>query len=247
MTRSVWALAVLVATAPAAHAQVTGNLGANWSDTNNPNTGAFGTWSYQSGTTLLPHVSDWTPLGASTPQPAWAPGTTAGNSFPAVFKATSAQLGWVTGDVIVRTTDANNINTVAEVNWTSPIAGNATVSGSVFEGSVDPGRDTKWLLVVNGLIVTSGTITAGDGHDRSNPFLFSAGAGGPTALFFPNSSAGTTFDLLLTKTTTSSAGDYVGVNYQIDVVPVPEPSLCLAVAAAGLAVGGWAGRRRRNV
>jgi hypothetical protein len=252
MRRALWISLTLAPAllAPAARAQVA-DLSANWSDTSNPNAGSFGTWSYQSGTTPLPHVADWTPLGASTAQPAWAPGTTQGNSFPAEFKATSAQAlsgppGWQVGDVIVRTTDENNISTVAQLRWTSPMAGNVTVSGSVFEGSVDTGRDTRWLLVVNGLIVTSGTLTAGDGHDRSNPFLFSDGDGGAGALVFSNASAGTTFDLLLTKTTSSPAGDYVGVNYRITVAPVPEPALGLIVTAgAGLAVRCLAGRRRR--
>jgi hypothetical protein len=248
MTRAAWiplSLALLVPAA--ARAQVLGNLSANWSDTVNPNVGAYGTWSYLTGTTPLPHVPDWTPLGASTPQPAWAPGTTPGNEFPAEFKATSAQAlggppGWQVGDIIVRTTDQNSISTVAELNWTSPIAGTATVSGSVFEGSVDIGRDTKWLLAVNGLTVTSGVLTAGDGHDRSNPMLFRDGAGGPSSLVIPNVTTGTTFDLLLTKTTTSPTGDYVGVEYQVSVAPVPEPSLCLTVAACVTLAAGGGGR-----
>jgi hypothetical protein len=233
----------LVSMAPEAQAQVVANLNANWSDTANPNVGSFGTWSYLQGSTPLPHVADWTPLGASTPQPAWAPGTTAGNSFPAVFKATSAQLGWQTGDVIVRTTDTNNINTVASLGWKCPSAGTVTISGSVFEGSVDLGRDSKWSLVVNSLIVTSGTLTAGDGHDRTNPFLFSDGAGGPGSLVFSNFASGGTVELLLTKTTASSTGDYLGVDFQITVTPTPEPPMCFLMAAvAGLLIRGSTAR-----
>jgi hypothetical protein len=166
-----------------------------------------------------------------------------------MFKATSAQVGWQTGDVIVRTTDANDINTAASLAWKCPSTGTATISGSVFEGSVDPGRDNKWFLVVNSLIVSSGTLTAGDGHDRSNPFFFSDGAGGPGALVFPNFTSGGTVELLLTKTTASSAGDYLGVDFQIAVTPTPEPRMYLLMAAgAGLLIRGWtaSGRRRRT-
>jgi hypothetical protein len=241
MSRSAWILVLLYPTG-VAHAQVVADLNGNWSEATNPNTGSFGTWAYQTGSTPLPHVSDWTALGASTPQPAWAASAT---SIPAEFKATSAQLGWQTGDIITRTTDANSISTVAELNWTSPSSGTATVSGSIFEGSVDIGRDTKWLLVVNGLTLTSGTLIAGDGHDRSNPFLFSDGAGGAGALVVPNVIPGTTFDLLLTKTTSSPSGDYVGVSYQINVTAVPEPLMGFTLAAcATLAFNAMTAGRR---
>jgi hypothetical protein len=77
-----------------AQAQLVADLAADWSDTNNSNTAAFGTWSYRQGNSLLPHVANWTPLGVTTPpQPAWVPGTNPGNYLPAEFKTTSDQLG----------------------------------------------------------------------------------------------------------------------------------------------------------
>jgi hypothetical protein len=216
----------LTAMTASAQAQVVADVNANWSDTSNPNVGSFGSWTYFQGLSPLPHVADWTPLGASTPQPAWAPSTTAGNIVPAEFKATSAQFGWQTGDIIIDTYDSTNggTNGFGHFQWTTPSAGNATVSGSVFEGRVDPGRDSVWFLSVNGVIVSQGMLIAGDGHDRSNPFLLSSGTGGPGALVIPNVTSGTTFDLIVAKTGASTLGDFAGLNFQIDVTPVPEPT-----------------------
>jgi hypothetical protein len=237
----------LVWTASAAKAQVVADLNANWSDTSNPNVGSFGAWSYNQGTTPLPHVADWTPLGASTAQPAWAPSTTAGNVVPAEFRATSAQFGWQTGDVVIDTTDPTNggSNGFGTFLWTAPSAGNATVSGSVFEGRVDGGRNSVWFLAVNSLIVSQGTLTAGDGHDRSNPFLFSNGTGGAGALVIPNVAAGTTFNLIVAKTGASTLGDFVGVNYSITVTPVPEPTSLVLAGVMCTALGTT--RRARRV
>jgi hypothetical protein len=252
MARASWVLLTLVLffSNPAAQAQVVADLNNNWSDTSNPIVGSFGSWTNFQGLTPLPHVPDWTPLGASTPQPAWAPSTTAGNIVPAEFKATSAQFGWQTGDIIIDTYDPTNggSNGFGHFQWTTPSAGNATVSGSVFEGRVDPGRNTVWFLSINGLIVSQGMLIAGDGHDRSNPFLFSNGSGGPGVLVIPNVTAGTTFDLIVAKTGASTLGDFVGVSYSISVVGVPEPaSVCLVgIACAGLAVVGLTRRWQRH-
>jgi hypothetical protein len=244
MFRVEWKLfaAVLYLTAAPAQAQITANLGANWSDSSNPNSGSFGSWSYLQGTSLLPHVADWTPLGAAAPQPAWAPGTAAGNFLPAEFKATSAQFNWLTGDVVLHSTDPTNggSNGFADFRWTTPITGTAQIAGSVFEGRVSAGLSNTWLLVVNGLIVTQGTLNPGDGHDRTNPFLFSDGSGGSGALLIPNVAVGTTFDLIVAKTAASQFGDFVGVNYSISVVPEPA-SACLV----GIAMMAMAMRQRR--
>ena len=155
-----------MSTVPAVRAAFIADLGADWSDVNNPNTASFGSWSYLQGTTLLPHVANWTGLGAATPQPAWAPGNASGDSLPSEFKATSDQSGfnvvgqtnWKVGDVITHTTDPNNGvgNGPANYLWTSPINGTVTISGDAFEARVTPGRNNIWSLIVNAAL--SGTL-----------------------------------------------------------------------------------------
>ncbi len=246
MKRSVWSFVAvaLLSVVPAARATSVADLNTDWSDTSNPNTASFGSWSYRQGTSLLPHVADWTPLGAATPQPAWAPGTATGDFLPAEFKATSSQLNWLTGDIVVHTTDPFNGDSNGPANflWSSPITSTVTISGSVFEGRVTPGRDNTWSLLVNGVVVSSGTLIAGDGHDRSNPFLFSNGSGGAAALI-QNVTAGSTIDLQIAETATSAAGDFVGVNLHLVGVAaaVPEPA---SVVMMGLGVVGLACHRR---
>src|SRR2546425_7726239 len=75
------------------------DLSADWSNTQNPNPGSYGTWSYNQGNSPLP----WVPsLGA------WAPSANAGNFLPLWQQLASPDPSVVvgnTGDVIVHTTD----------------------------------------------------------------------------------------------------------------------------------------------
>ena len=73
---------------PAARAGNVADLSADWSNSNNPNTATFGTWSYRQGTSLLPEVPNWN--GNNTTgftQPAWAPSNVGGDFLPAEFEA----------------------------------------------------------------------------------------------------------------------------------------------------------------
>ncbi len=220
------------------------DLGANWSDSNNPNTGSYGTWSYRQGTSLLPHVADWTPLGQTQPQPAWAPGVVNGDFLPAEFKATAAQSGfdgtgqrgWQVGDIVTHTTDQFNGggNGVANFLWTSPSSGPVSITGSVFEARSTTGRNNTWTLLVNGTAISSGTLVGGDGHVESNPFLFASGSGGAGVLT-QNIAAGSTIDLQIAETGPTSAGDFVGVNFTISsLTSVPEPSSLVTMGIAAM-------------
>ena len=241
IVRSTIALAVLAClSAHSAHAQLVADLAADWSDTNNSNTATFGTWSYRQGTSLLPHVANWT---QTTPaQPAWAPGTVAGGFLPAEFKAINNNFGWLTGDVIIHTTDPfNGIGFgVGNFLWTSPIDGTITISGDAFEARGLPGRNNAWSLLVNGVTVSAGNLIPGDGYDRTNPFLFSTGSGG-VAVLTQNVTVGSTIDLVLTDIggTSGGGGDFVGVNlHLVSASAVPEPGsvallIGLCVAGAG--------------
>ncbi|MBS0265755.1 MAG: hypothetical protein JSS02_27740 [Planctomycetes bacterium] len=194
----------------------------------NPNAAAFGTWSYRQGTTLLPHVADWTPLGASPAQPAWAVGTTSGNFLPAIFKATSAPLDWQVGDVVIHTTDESNGAAYGPANivWTSPFAATINVSGAT-RIARDIGRSNDWFLYKNNVLLTSGNVASGDAYSRAHPFSFADGSGGSSALSGLVVGAGDTIRLEFVRT--CHDGDFVGVNLAIEGTritssAVPEPT-----------------------
>jgi hypothetical protein len=236
MRRTNWALLALAwfSLVPAARAGSVADLAADWSDSNNPNTASFGTWSYRQGSSLLPEVANWNgagTVGFTVTQPAWAPSNNAGDFLPAEFKARSVPTGvdWQVGDVVVHTTDSFNGDSNGPANflWTSPSTGIVTISGDVWDARPLAGRDNSWSLLVDGTVVSSGASI--DGTDRANPFLFSAGTGGTAALTV-DVVAGSTIDLQITAT--SAAGNFVGVNFTLTGSSVPEPS--------GLVLGGLA-------
>jgi len=230
----------------AARAGNVANLSADWSNSNNPNTATFGTWSYRQGTSLLPEVPNWNGDGtAGFTQPAWAPGNNAGDFLPVELKAQSAVGDWQVGDVVVHTTDGANGDSHGPANflWTSPNTGIVTISGDVWAGFVVSGRDNMWTLFVNGIAVSSGTDI--DSYTRANPFLFSDGTGGSAALV-QNVTAGSTIDLQIART--STLGSFVGASLTItESSAVPEPSSLVlgGLAVSALAITALARRIRK--
>jgi hypothetical protein len=84
------------------------------------------------------------------------------------------------------------------------------------------------------------------GPDRAHPFLFSSGTGGAAALT-QNVVAGSTIDLVLSRTT--PAGYFVGVNFTIteSAVAVPEPSTLTLLGIGAVCSLGYGWRRRKQV
>ena len=233
-----------VANAVGAKAQ-TWDLAADWSDATNPN----GEWTYREGANALPSVPDWTPLLSPVVQPAWAPSVTSGNFLPAWFKSTTSatsnnpELDFVAGDVVVVSTDLSNgsANGPANVIWTSPINGAIDVSGSVWMLR-DIGRSNRWELLHNGVPLSSGDIFSGDPFDRSSPFNFADGSGGPGVLKAIPVSVGDVIQLDIVRT--SGFGDFVGVNLTIQVVDTWD--LAADWSDATNPNGGWTYREGAN-
>jgi hypothetical protein len=202
---------------------VTYDLTADWSDAVNPN----GVWTYREGANVLPHVNSWQEVlgGWSVDQPGWAESEDDINRLPFWFKSNGSETfvaDWQAGDVVVHSTDfingAGNDN--ANVLWTAPSDGIATITGGLWIGR-DIGRAVAWSLLLNNVQVTAGVVGDSDPYDSSNPYQFSAGSGGASAVSDLIVGAGDTIEL---RFGTTLVGDFVVVDLAIDVVPVPEPS-----------------------
>jgi hypothetical protein len=131
-----------------------------------------------------------------------------------VVSPTGITVDWHLGDIITHSTD--NFNGIgsgpSNVIWTSPLNGTIDVSGGVWMGR-DIGRGNHWEISKNGIVLTGGDISSGDPYQRSNPFTFSAGSGGPAVLNQIQVLMGDVLRLQITRTT--APGDYAGVNLSI--------------------------------
>lgn len=143
---------------------------------------------------------------------------------------------WQIGDIVTHSTDGfNGIGSgLSNVIWTSPLNGVIDVSGGTWMGR-DIGRGNHWDISLNGNLLTQGDIFSGDSFDRSSPFAFAAGSGGPTVLNQISVVMGDVLRLQFTKT--SEPGDYAGVN--LTITAVPEPSGIVAGLIGFLTLISW--------
>ncbi len=220
------------------------DLSDDWSNASNPNTGAFGTWSYNQATTPLPRVDQW----VSSPTAViggWAPSANqTGDFLPFWFQTTPNEiqqanfLDDVPGDVVVHTTDQFNGggNGTANITWTSPVSGAATVSGILWSPSLQfqGSRQNDYTLIANpgpnAQILSQGIIPQDSTATRATPVNFS----------IPNLSitAGETMVLSIFPDASSAAGYFTGVDLGIDVAqaaPAPTASLVRANAITAAA------------
>ena len=123
-------------------------------------------------------------------------------------------MDWLTGDIITHSQDNYNGYGMGpgNVTFTSPHAGFANVSGSVWI-TRDIGRSVNWALYINNVLITNGNVQSGDPYNRDNPLNLADGLGGATAL--ENISLQTGDVLKLEFTSVSSGGDLVGVNLTV--------------------------------
>ena len=209
------------------------DLKTEWSDAANPN----GVWTYREGANALPHVASWqsTLGGWSVAQPGWAKSENGSDRLPFWFNSNGSETfahDFLAGDIVVHTTDpANGVGSgVANVIWTSPDAGTASITGGVWMGR-DIGRANDWQILKNGAPLTGGSIFSGDAFSRATPFLLTAGSGGASAVTNIPIAVGDTLELRFTLAGTSGSGDFVGTNFTVNTV-VPEPGI-MAIALIG--------------
>ena len=192
------------------------DLQANWSDTNNPN----GVWTLRYGSDTLSSAPAQD-LGFDVSQTAWRNGF-----LPAWLKNNGSYNitphDTVAGDIIVHTLDGYNggSNAGANVKWQSPSDGFATISGGVWSVN-NLGRANHWELFRNDSSLSRGSVFDGGTATRADPFQFSNGSGGASAITSIPVRQGDLISLNLSKL--SPDGDFVGVNLSISL-KTPEPS-----------------------
>ncbi|TWU40845.1 hypothetical protein [Novipirellula artificiosorum] len=209
------------------------DLSSDWSDTSNPNLAAHGVWAYREGTNALPLVNNWTPLGAVSTQPAWAPSSGEADFIPAIFRSTTDIFDWQTGDIVVHSSDPGSgpSSSTANIAWTSTFNTIVNLDGNAWMGR-DIGRGNDWTLLLNGNILSYGHLESGDAFSRANPFSFQDGSGGSIALSNLSVSAGDVVELQIART--SADGDFVGVNLSVTAVPEPSAFAILTISAVGI-------------
>jgi hypothetical protein len=180
------ALAVVAGGGIASAAVIEYDLGADWSDTQNP----FGQWSLMKSPDALFQVTQSDFWSNAHNQPSWADAYYSLPSYlPFCLKSiltphqtktyfTDFQIG----DILVQGAEIGRTGTdVMSVVWTCPERGTAEISGAVWNVTIYRWA-VAWELRANGSAVSGGEIGGGNGYGRSNPLNFSEGSGGESAL-----------------------------------------------------------------
>ena len=113
--------------------------------------------------------------------------------------------------------------------WTSPQAGTVHIDGGLWISKAFD-RPHQWELLKNGVVFTSGGLSQSDPYDKTNPFAFAAGSGGPSAIDVTVAQNDEIKLLIYKSGSYYTPGTLVGMNYQIRFVPEPT-SLMLGVMA----------------
>ena len=232
------------------------DLAADWSDTSNPN----GPWTYLAapGVPLTSHLSDWDPNRQffTSPQPVWAYGTYPNvGQIPLFMKVVSSMVDprndAPIGSVLIHDNDSYNspsglANQAAGFAWTAPSAGVITISGGMWEVQRYLGRSEDWALEVNGVTVSSGTLTSSSLITSSTPLDLSLGSGG-TAALTQNVEAGEVVSLMFTRASGEPYGTFMGVDLSIGLNSVPEPSSLMMFMLGMIGFVGLDHRARRRI
>lgn len=119
--------------------------------------------------------------------------------------------------------------------WTSPYAGSVHIDGGVWMSKVFD-RPHQWELLKNGVVFSSGGLSQNDPYDKSNPFEFAAGSGGPSAVDLTVAQNDEIKLLIYKSGSYFTPGTLVGMNYQIRFVPEPGGWILGTLGAAGIAL-----------
>ncbi len=193
-----------------ADGQVTYDLAADWSDSNNPN----GAWSYNQGDNpLLERKYQWGMVPGET---FWCKSAT---QAPAICKAVTsagwAETDWEPGDVIFHSDSSGQEPSI--VTWTAPSDGTISVSGVAWDAYHAGGRDDEWRILVNDTAYAARDSISGIGRLDPNA-LFETNLLGGMSL---DGIAVTTGDVLKFEIESKTGyGHFVGIDMQIEFTPV---------------------------
>ncbi|HTK73849.1 MAG TPA: PEP-CTERM sorting domain-containing protein [Gemmataceae bacterium] len=173
---------------------------------------------------------------------------------PVTFNATGSIGGTGTGTLSLNGLTAGSGTLTVNRNGVS--AGTLTVSNGATIAPASPTTSIGTLAVGSGGASITGTYAADIGAGTSSDLLNISGpltlAAGSTLAISGTPTAGSTYTLANYTSRTGTFGTVSGLpaNYQVQygatsvqLVPVPEPALILALCAAGAGVVGW---RRRH-
>jgi hypothetical protein len=221
------------------------NLSQDWSNSSNPNTGAYGTWSLNQGSTPLSFVNNW--AGTTDGLSGWGPSANVTGDFLPFWFQVSPSDGQgdgygPNGTVIMHPTDFSNGggNGTANASWSDPVVGSqsAFITGSFwatptrtitsrlqdYELVLNPGANQQILIPWTQLNLAL--------YTQSNPLQFS---------LTQSLTQGDVVDLLF-QPDNGGLGTALGLNLTIDVTPEP-PAYGLALFFLG-AFGLWKFCRR---
>jgi hypothetical protein len=228
-------------------ADIIADLQQDFSLTSNPNTGSYGTWSFNMGSTPLSAVSS---INGGIAYPGWGtPANAPGDFLPAFFQVTYLQPNFdaAIGNIGVHSTDPFNGagNGPANVTWTSPLTGPVTISGELWSPGVpqQAGRSNDYLLLLNPgpsqTVLASGTILESGSNNSANPITFSL----PSESLF----AGEILQLYIAQDPQSGAGSETMLDLTISTpASASEPASLTLMGSGFLAFGGYRLLRRRR-
>jgi hypothetical protein len=181
-------------------------------------------------------VSDYGGYGSAWKDPC----TNCGVGYPVVFQFDGTggeSIDAVAGDIVAHTNSGDaNSGILGEFNvlFTSPVAGDATITGNLWDAHTSVDRDQDWTLLVNGILQASGTVLGDGTEGRNNRDQFAV------SVFL---AAGDTVALQVQRAL-GQIGGYVGMNMNVSVSEIPIPA-ALPLFATGVAGLAYAGRRRK--
>jgi hypothetical protein len=212
------------------------DLQADWSESENPHKGPFGTWSFNLESKPLSHIASWSSLAAVS---GWGPSTNIrGNDAPFAFRAppnlTSPQdIGpeYNPRDIVMLSTDRFNSRGTGEANitWTSPQTATASIALALWP-TRHINRQNNWQLSMHSgnssRVLGEGTLPEDGTCTRARPSTFTL----PSI----DLNAADVLELRLSRSPAARdpAGDFAGIMFTISSPPNLSPSLAGQPASA---------------
>jgi len=233
------AATLLVLSASALRADLfTYGLVNDWSDSQNPN----GPWSYnQNNTPISVFQTFW------WGQPGWGYSSIGDGCIirgsaptgPDPFGGTVPPANdWQPGDVMMHALSLpyGGDSTFVNVTWTSPAGGTINIDGRAWDGLIESGRDVAWSLIVGGQTIAQRSSVFGLSRTDTGAQFASNLLPSQSLTGIPVSQGEIVEFMVQTDT---YYGEFVGVQENITLNTVPEPSGASILLAGYAAFFAW--------